>query len=438
MIFLDHLSKNPPTVINFQDAAPTTFVNTSLVGIPGLLSGLWEGHNKFGRLEWAQLVQPAVDLSLNGFNVSAQLAFAVQGLPDDSPLRRSALFFPRGIPLAEGQVIQMPGLAGVLKSVAQDGVGEFYNGPAASRLVDFMKRSAEWTLTDLQGYRARTEPAVSGTVGRTTVFTSSAPTAGPQLISMLNILGADPSHMDQLSLHHLHVLIESMRITQNQIAKLGDPSVDAEVNATLSSMLNKTMAEEVAKQIRPDAILPDTNAPLLTPGAAASVVTVMDNQDNYVSLVTGLNSMFGSQLEAPDGYLLNDALAGFFPADPALPNSLRKPGQRPLQGLAPVVGTETGGRCGTRFVAGSSDATLLGQVVLNVAQFNQSAFEAVRAARLRTQAQSHVLTLEDSVQVKFPEEVIAELIKMGHTVKAVRPPYPSINVVLKNGGNKDT
>lgn len=34
----------------------------------------------------------------------------------------------------------------------------------------------------------------------------------------------------------------------------------------------------------------------------------------------------------------------------------------------------------------------------------------------------------------MPDELIADLIKMGHTVKAVRPPYPSINVVLKSGG----
>lgn len=157
-------------------------------------------------------------------------------------------------------------------------------------------------------------------------------------------------------------------------------------------MLNKTLAAEVAKQILPNAILPDNAVPLI-PEGSASVVTVMDNGDLYVSLVAGLNSMFGAQLETPDGYLINDALANFFaPSD--LPNSFRKSGQRPLQGMTPVLAVETGGRCGTRFVAGSSDASVLGQVAMNLLQFNQTTFEAVRAARVKTQPQSHVLSLE--------------------------------------------
>lgn len=138
MIVLDHLGSKPPTVINFQDAAPAGYVfpaptNGSSpstqpqppVGIPGLLSGLWESHNQFGRLEWAELVQPAIRLALDGIAVSTQLAFAVQSLPEDSPLRRSqsSLFFPNGIPLAEGQVIKQSALADLLKAVALNGVG---------------------------------------------------------------------------------------------------------------------------------------------------------------------------------------------------------------------------------------------------------------------------------------------------------------------------
>jgi gamma-glutamyltranspeptidase len=128
MIILNHLTSKPPMVINFQDAAPGP-VNASLivngqgplaVGIPGLLSGLWESHKKFGKLKWADLLQPSIQLSNLGINVSSQLAGAVQGIPGDSPLRRSQLFFPNNIPLAEGQVIRQPAFGKLLDSLAQN------------------------------------------------------------------------------------------------------------------------------------------------------------------------------------------------------------------------------------------------------------------------------------------------------------------------------
>lgn len=127
MIILNHLTSKPPIVINFQDAAPGVINVSSIidgkgpgaVGIPGLMSGLWESHKKYGKLKWAEILQPSIQLSNLGINVSSQLAEAVQGIPNKSALRRSQLFFPNNIPLAEGQVIRQPALGKLLDSVAQ-------------------------------------------------------------------------------------------------------------------------------------------------------------------------------------------------------------------------------------------------------------------------------------------------------------------------------
>lgn len=48
------------------------------VGIPGELAGLWEAHQRFGRLTWAELVDPALQLAINGFKVSKALAKSLQ------------------------------------------------------------------------------------------------------------------------------------------------------------------------------------------------------------------------------------------------------------------------------------------------------------------------------------------------------------------------
>lgn len=102
--------------------------------------------------------------------------------------------------------------------------------------------------------------------------------------------------------------------------------------------------------------------------------------------------MFGSQIEAPDGYLLNNALSNFHEDNKA--NLGDEIGQRPLQGFLAAVAVESGSRCGTRFVTGAADASLLAQVVFNVLQFNQTIEESVRRVRLHTQATNHILRTE--------------------------------------------
>ena len=256
------------------------------------------------------------------------------------------------------------------------------------------KYGSEWTLEDLQKYQATTEPAISTTYDKWTVYTSSAPTTGPQLLSLLNILsGFSLTTSDRLSLHYNHQLIETMRLTQNQIIGLGDQLFEPRVKTVVSDMINKTLADRVREQILPNISLPDSSVPSL-PDMTASVVSVMDNQEIYATFVGGLNSMFGSHVLTPDGYLLNNALANFFPRNDSLPNSGAQPGQRPLQSFLPVIATESKSRCGVRFTTGGSDAPLLGQVVMNLLQFNQSSTNAILSPRLFAEAQSHQLSLE--------------------------------------------
>lgn len=71
--------------INAREKAPmnayeTMFANrSSLKGglataIPGEISGYWEAYKLGGRLPWSTLIQPAIDMCLNGYKVSPTLA----------------------------------------------------------------------------------------------------------------------------------------------------------------------------------------------------------------------------------------------------------------------------------------------------------------------------------------------------------------------------
>lgn len=173
------------------------------------------------------------------------------------------------------------------------------------RLLNFLsKAGVDWSVGELEKYQAREEPAITGTYGKTTLFTSSAPTSGPQFISLLNILsGFEMSMTDFLTLGYTHNLTEAMRISQVQVTRLGicwkpnhwiqflkslnstgDPLFDANVTSFSSTIINSTFANVVRKQILPNAIIPDNPVPVI-PEPAASVVSVMDNEEIYVAAV---------------------------------------------------------------------------------------------------------------------------------------------------------
>lgn len=133
MLVLNHLTSKQPEIINFQnpasDPVDLSNINTGLepntVGIPSLISGLYEAHKRHGKTRWADLITPAIDLAEKGFSVSIQLANATQNLPEDAPLRRSELFFPNNIPLAEGRVVRNGPLSKLLTAISVNGSAGF-------------------------------------------------------------------------------------------------------------------------------------------------------------------------------------------------------------------------------------------------------------------------------------------------------------------------
>src|ERR1700744_4341436 len=78
---LDFREKAPAaaTTNMFLDASGNVVPNMSLAthqasGVPGSVDGMVEASKKYGKLKWAELVQPAIDLARNGFKITKRLA----------------------------------------------------------------------------------------------------------------------------------------------------------------------------------------------------------------------------------------------------------------------------------------------------------------------------------------------------------------------------
>ncbi len=89
-------------------------------------------HKEHGKLPWAQLFAPAIELAEDGFPVSSRLA---ESIADDEYLNKmpdaARYFYADGKPLAAGVQLRNPALAAVLRRIAAGGADAFYAGQIA-------------------------------------------------------------------------------------------------------------------------------------------------------------------------------------------------------------------------------------------------------------------------------------------------------------------
>ena len=128
--------------------------------------------------------------------------------PDWKPI-----FAPEGRLLQPGETIRRTNLSRTLATIAEEGPQAFYKGPIADAIVAKVKETGG-TLShqDLEDYQVQVKRALQGTYRGRKVYTPHAPTSGPVLIHMLNLM----EHYEHLqeegrSLLNVHRFIEAMK-----------------------------------------------------------------------------------------------------------------------------------------------------------------------------------------------------------------------------------
>lgn len=127
------------------------------IAIPGAVRGMFALHARYGRLSWAQLLNPAERIARFGNQVSrafaVRLAAAVPGAFDNPEIRR--IFAPGGRVLTEGQPLRQATLSSTLAAIRFRGAGDMYMGELAKRLADGLGKNfgVPVSVADIRGYR---------------------------------------------------------------------------------------------------------------------------------------------------------------------------------------------------------------------------------------------------------------------------------------------
>ena len=400
------------------------------VGVPGTVAGFAQAHEKYGSAAWAGLVEPAVGLARDGFEVSDRLANSLAGRLEafrDYPAT-FAQFYRDGEPYSPGDTLVQSDLAATLERIRDQGRDGFYAGETARLLADEMERGGGWiTEEDLARYRAVEREPVRGTYRGYDIISMAPPSSGgTALVEMLNVLeGFDLAAMGANSPAHAHHLIEAMRRAfRDRATHLADPDFS---DVPVARLTSKEYAAEIRATIQADAASVSNPGDMAgEPGWESFETThysVVDTDGMAVSVTYTLEGGYGSYITVPGaGFLLNNEM-GDFNARPGLTNergligtepNLARPGQRMLSSMTPTILARDGelvaviGSPGGRTIIN----TVL-QIVVNVADFGMSPEDAVAAKRLHHQWLPDVARLEEGY---MSEEDAAALAAMGHEI----------------------
>ncbi|HEY0533627.1 MAG TPA: gamma-glutamyltransferase [Actinoplanes sp.] len=135
-------------------------VGGASVAVPGVPAGCGEVHRRWGRLPWASVVAPAIDLARSGVKVTPAHARTLDACaPALARGEGAGVYTPGGRQLSGGDLLLHPGLDHALGGLAEEGPEIFYTGSYASPLVEAV-RAAGGALgpRDLSRYRVMETP----------------------------------------------------------------------------------------------------------------------------------------------------------------------------------------------------------------------------------------------------------------------------------------
>lgn len=428
-----------------------TLAGPRAVAVPGLVQGLWELHQRYGSLEWKELVKPAIRLCRDGVEIAPaerrMLRLVAPRLANFPETAR--------IQLDNGQVPQLgwrlrqPELARTLEEIGARGGGALAYGPLARKIVE--ATGGVLSLEDLAGYKPIWREPVRGTYRGIEIVSMPPPSSGGViLIEMLNAL--EPFDLASLGLNSsemINLVAGAMKLAFADRAEyLGDPDF---TKVPVEYLVSKAYGAELAALLRPPPfflrapwrwgkpVIPTTRRQAFAPpnDNGTTQISVVDGKGNAVSLTQTVNTLFGSLITVPGtGIVLNNEMDDF-----SLPNAANawgavgqgansiQPGKRPLSSMTPTIVLENGQ---VRYVVGSPMGTFIItavlQSLLNTVDYKLGPEQAVSMPRFHHQWSPDALMLEAA----HPRDVAEDLSAFGNNVTPSPYPMGAVQLIVRD------
>ncbi|WP_291069170.1 MULTISPECIES: gamma-glutamyltransferase [unclassified Empedobacter] len=413
-------------------------------GVPGTVDGMVKAHEKYGKLNWKELVQPAINLAQKGFKITKQQASELTNKHNDFVKYNSKTnALTSKSSWKEGDLLVQKDLANTLKLIQQKGRAGFYEGKTADLIVKEMKRgNGIISHEDLKEYQSVWRTPVSGNYKGFKVISMPPPSSGGiALVSLFQSIEDYPINKWGFQADStIQVMVEAeRRVYADRAEHLGDPDF---IKVPQKQLLDKSYNVNRMKDFSFDRATPSSVIKAGEIIGKESMETthyvIVDKDGNAASVTTTLNNSYGSLVVVEGaGFLLNDEMDDFS-VKPGTPNlyglvggkaNAIEPSKRMLSSMTPSI-LEKDGKLfmvvGTP--GGSTIITSVFQAILNVVDFGMTMQEAVAAPRFHHQWLPDQIDYEPNA---ISENVRETLKQKGYKLKE-RKPYGRVEGILVN------
>ena len=398
------------------------------VGVPGTVAGLVAIHEKFGTIPWEELVQPAIDLALDGYLVTEKQEKSFNSkIEDFISVNGPETFYAQGF--KSGDRVKNIALASTLKRIAKFGKSGFYEGETANDLVNRVKETGGIiSHDDLLAYKPVWRDPINFQYKDLNIFAMGPPSSGGiclgQILKMIEPY--DIGQYKHNSIKAMQIIVEAERRSYaDRSLYLGDPDFYKVPEKKLlnTEYLNERMEtfdfDKATKSIdiKPGSLIFEESE-------ETTHYSIIDEIGNAVAVTTTLNGSYGSKVFVEKGgYFLNNEMDDFS-SKPGVPNMFGLIGgkansiasqKRMLSAMTPTI-VEKNGKLsmivGTP--GGSTIITSVLQTILNVYEFGMNIQKAVSAARFHHQWLPDNIVMEPG---RFDRNIIKKLQEKEYEIK---------------------
>ena len=448
---IDYREKAPllSTKNMYLDENGTVIDNKSTLGylasgVPGTVAGLWSVHQRFGSMRWSELIEPAIKLAEDGFEITPYMAdMLIKYNEKLSAFDETNKVFQTYYPDFDKKILKQPDLANTLKIIAKEGRDGFYKGEIAKKIANDMQNNGGIiSEKDLEQYQPVWRNPLISSYKDIKIVTMPPPSSGGiHVIQMLNVLeNFDLRKLGHNSKEYINVLSEVMKYAYADRSKhLGDPDF---YDVPINKLSSHEYAYEISQNIKIGSVTPSIK---INPGffddkesIETTHFSVVDKKGNVISSTYTLNSSFGSGVVIKDtGILMNNEMDDFS-ISPGVPNQFGllgaeaneiKPHKRPLSSMTPTIAFKnndlfftTGSPGGAKII------TAVLQSILNIVEFEMNVAEANNAKRIHHQWQP------DKIQIEFDltEDKKNWLLNAGYNIEIIEPATNLQPIMKKN------
>ena len=430
--------------IDYRSAAPKSstsdlFLNGDKVvrfghlvnAVPGSVAGLLKAHDDHGTLPISELLQPAIRLAREGFEVSYDLNFVLDWGRESMVVNEASkrkFYESDEEPIKVKSNFKQPNLAKTLQKISEQGKDVFYQGEIAKWISDeSLSNGGLITLEDMASYRAKDRDVIE-TFYRGYRIVSMPPSAsgGLVLLQTLNILeNFNLKSFGHNSAKTVHLLSEAMQRAYADRAEYhGDPDFyEVPVKALLSKKYSLKLSKEISENRTPDGQIFEGDLKKYDESPDTTHFSIIDAEGNAVSNTYTLGSSFGSGVTIKKGgFLMNNQMRNFShfygqeDAEYGDSEANRlQPGKRMISTQTPTLVFKPNGEL--MMILGSPGGgripNIITQVISNIIDHEMSFTEAVIAPRINQR-------LEGKLQLEtgFSPDTIELLKQRGHEPEA--------------------